>query len=173
MKGVLFIHLRRYLDSEYPELQWNEILYECGINQLLATGWEYPDHAIDCIVRSSARRLNRSTGEIYYGFGKLSIYEFRKEYRRAFDEHPDSRSFFTQLNDIVGDSILHTPDVQPPEFEVRENDMSVDLTYRSPRKMFAYIRGIIDGLLEIYGESARVEIVDETDDGATFRITYS
>ena len=173
MKGVLFIHLRRYLESEHPDLRWNEILYECGINQLFATGWEYPDRAIDCIVRSSARRLNRSTGEIYYGFGKRSIYEFRKEYRRSFDEHPSSRSFFTRLNDIVRESILNTPDVQPPEFEVRENGESVDLTYRSPRKMLAYIRGIIDGLLEMYGESARVEIVDESDDSATFRITYT
>ena len=173
MKGVLFIHLRRYLESEYPELRWNEILYECGINQLFATGWEYPDRAIDCIVQSSARRLERSTGEIYYGFGKRSIYEFRKEYRRSFDEHSNSRSFFTQLNAIVRDSVLHTPDVQPPEFAVRESDASVDLTYRSPRKMIAYIRGVVDGLLEMYAEKARVEIIDESDDSATFRITYA
>jgi hypothetical protein len=77
------------------------------------------------------------------------------------------------LNDIVRESILNTPDIQPPEFEVSDNNDSVDLTYRSPRKMLAYVRGLIDGLLEMYGESARVEIVDESDDSATFRITYS
>jgi hypothetical protein len=173
MKGVLFIHLRRLLESEYPNLNWNDILYECGITQLFASGWDYPDRSMDAIMKTAATKLHVSPGELYYRFGKSSTLEFHKAYQWYFDLYPDVQSLFMGLNEIHRDALTSVPGARPPEFhaEVNESRDVITLRYQSRRHLLAYVRGATESILRIYGVDGRIELLEETSDSGIFRIS--
>jgi len=163
MKGILLIHLRSFLDATYPALRWGDLLSECGIAQMFASGWDYPDSIMTTIVDTACRRLRVSQAEFWYRFGRHSMKEFRKNYRWYFDERPDARAFFISLNETHADAVAHIPGASPPTFETRLGDdrRELALTYRSPRHLVSYLRGAIDGILDIYGEKADVSMQED------------
>lgn len=173
MKGVLFNHLRRYVEREHAELKWEDILSDCGIAQLLSDTWDYDDRTMECLIKSVARSLECSPGAVYYGMGKSSMAEFLKDQHWYFDEHSDARSFLCALGDIHASAATEMPGAKPPHIETSDDGETVTMRYESPRRMLGYLRGALDGILEIYGESARVELVEESEDHAVFTVSFA
>ncbi len=173
MKGVLFIHLRRYLESAYPEVRWNDILSESGITEHFSERWDYPDDMLVSIVETAAQLASASPPEIWYGFGRNSMREFRKNFHWYFHGHSDATSFLRALDATHIDAVRQVPGATPPRFSADvADDGSLTITYRSPRLMLAYLRGAIDGVLEIYGEHADVAVLESGDWGCSVHLQF-
>ena len=64
------------------------------------------------------------------------------------------------------------PGAVPPRFDTSEDGQSLIIRYESPRRMLGYLRGALDGILEIYDESARVELIEEHEDCAVLLVRF-
>jgi len=174
MKGVLFLHLRAFLEQEHPRVRWEDLLCECGIVQLFSGGWDYPDRMLFCIANAVCREERLAQEDFWYRFGKHSMLEFRKNYHWYFDQNPDARALLLSINAVHADAVKHIKGAKPPRFEARlsEDQQELMLTYRSEREMVDYVRGAIEGILGIYGESADVRLVRRDGAEATFVLRF-
>jgi len=175
VKGVLFLHLRSYVSHAYPRVRWNDVMSECGIAQLFAAGWDYPDRTMNCIVDAVCRAERVSHAEFWYEFGKHSMVEFRKNYHWYFDQNPDARAFLLSLDDIHLDAVRHIDGAHPPRFtcHLTPDRRELTISYRSRRGMVDYLRGAIEGILTIYGEQAQVSLGSQGDGAATFVVRFA
>lgn len=175
MKGVLFLHLRAFIEQTYPRARWDKTLSECGIAQMFSPGWDYPDRMLFSVAETFCRSEGVLKEEFWYRFGAHSMGEFRRHYHWYFDQKPDARAFFLSVDAIHVDAVKDMTGAHPPRFsmQVSEDGNEITMAYRSERGMVDYLRGAIDGILAIYGETAAVQLEHREDSGATFRIRFT
>lgn len=175
MKGVLFLHLRAFVREAHPTLRWDDLLYQCGITQLLARGWDYPDANLFSIIEAASRRLKVRQAQFSYEFGKDSIRRFYEDHHWYFEQYPNARAFILALDDVHREAAGDTLGAGPPRFATRmtEDRSEVSVRYASPRQMVSYARGALEGLLDIYGERAEVRVAEQGDGWASFVVRFA
>ena len=175
MKGVLFLHLRSFLEQVHPRARWDDIMCECGIAHMFAAGWDYPDRMMFCVADAVCRTERLERKDFWYRFGTHSMREFRKNYHWYFDQNPDARAFLLSIDAIHADAVKDIRGARPPRFSSHLSDDRKELVidYRSDREMVDYLRGALVGVLDIYGEAAEVELTRLEAGGATFRVRFT
>ena len=127
-----------------------------------------PKQFVACL----AKELHKSEDEIWYSIGKDNLKTFHEAYP-AFFRQESLYSFLRSMYDVHVVVVKRIPGAKPPELliePVAEN-MAV-LSYRSKRGMFGYLRGLLAGAAEHFGERITTEDMESSAEHIKIAITF-
>jgi predicted hydrocarbon binding protein len=171
--GLLFVSLRDYLVAEHGDATEREVMAD-EPRYLVSEG--YPDERFTSLLERACAATGLSPDALLTDFGAFTAEKtFARLYPALFERSGSARSFLltveTRIHEVVRVAI---PDALPPELEVAESGESgVSIVYRSPRRLCAMLRGLVEGSARHYGESAEIEertCVHRGDDSCTFEV---
>lgn len=119
-----------------------------------------------------ARSLQKSEDEIWLSIGKDNLIAFREAYP-AFFRQENLYSFLRSMYDVHVVMVKRIPGANPPELliEPAAENMAV-LSYRSKRGMFGYLRGLLAGAAEHFGEKITTEVIESSAEHMKLAVTF-
>jgi predicted hydrocarbon binding protein len=171
--GLIFVSLRDYLVAEHGDATEREVM---AMSRATSPATGTRTSGSRACSSGRVRRPGLSPDALLTDFGAFTAEKtFARLYPALFDRSGSARSFLltveTRIHEVVRVAI---PDALPPELEVAESGESgVSIVYKSPRRLCAMLRGLVEGSARHYGESAEIEertCVHRGDDSCTFEV---
>lgn len=163
MHGVIFVQLKKYVDTRVSPDAWRPLLVNAGLpGKLYMAMNTYDDAELVALVTTASAMTNIPAPALLRDFGSFIVPDLLKMYR-AFMK-PEWRTL-----DVIEHTESHvhtrvramTKGAMPPFLEAtRTSAKSVTVHYRSPRKLCAVGEGIIEGIAGHFGE--RVTMTHDT-----------
>ncbi|KYZ75829.1 chemotaxis protein [Anaerosporomusa subterranea] len=119
-----------------------------------------------------AKNLQKSEDDIWLAIGKDNLKTFFEDYP-AFFRQENLYSFLRSMYDVHVVMVKRIPGANPPELliePVAENQAV--LSYRSKRGMFGYLRGLLAGAAEHFGENITTEVLESSAEHMKIAITF-
>jgi len=155
--GLIFVSLRDYLVAEHGAATEQEVM--AGEPRYLVSEG-YADARFASLVERACLLTGLLPDVLLSDFGAFTAEKtFARLYPALFERSGSARSFLltveTRIHQVVRVAI---PDALPPELEVSEiGESAISIVYRSPRRLCAMLRGLVEGTARHYGESAEIE----------------
>lgn len=119
-----------------------------------------------------AEHTKQSQDEVWLAIGRDNIRTFAQVYP-AFFRQENLYSFLRSMYDVHVVMTKRIPGAKPPELLVEPlNERQAVLSYRSQRGMFGYLKGLLVGAAEYFGEDIATDIIAATDDSMRIKITF-
>ncbi|NLJ78060.1 MAG: chemotaxis protein [Tissierellia bacterium] len=117
-------------------------------------------------------RIGEDPSEIWRRIGIGNIETFSRDYP-AFFRYKNLYSFLRAMYDIHVVVTNRIPGAQPPILDVKPSGPNTALmSYRSPRGMFGYFHGMLEGASRYYEEEIEVETLEKSDGYTVLSITF-
>lgn len=152
-----------------------EVLREVGWAQdkLFLPTEDVPEDEPRRMVEALARRLGKSSGEIWRAIGKDNVETFFQVYP-AFFAGKNLYSFLSSMYDVHVEVVRRIPGARPPLLALTPvSETEAVLEYRSQRAMFDYFQGLLEGAAAHYKESLQIAQQEKTSDSLKIRLGFS
>lgn len=159
MKGVVFNLLEESVRRDYGEDTWDDLLDAAGLDGAYTSLGSYPDADLARLVSAASTALGIPEAEVVRWFGQKALPLMAESYPGFFTPHTSTRSFVLTLNNIIHPEVRKVyPGADVPEFDFDTSSKEVlVMGYRSPRRLCAFARGLIEGAAAHFGEEALIE----------------
>jgi hypothetical protein len=170
MHGTMLCGLRHYLETEYGEGTWDEVLSAAAVPaQLFVPVTEYPDRYYHELVEAAVEVTGQEVAAVERDLGRQLVVDL-------VDGEPASTDEGLALLADVGSwtSPAFGGDQRGPLEAVRLDDCRVRLTYDCPNGLCRVVRGVVDGVAALAGIDVVVqesECMHDDDRRCTFMIT--
>ena len=157
MHGLIFVSFRDYLVAEHGAAKEQAVM--AGEPRYLVSEG-YPDEAFTSLVERACLATGLSADALLTNFGAFTAEKtFARLYPALFGRFGSARSFLvtveTNIHAVVRVAI---PDALPPELDISEvGGSAISIVYRSPRRLCAMLRGLVEGTAQHYGETVEIE----------------
>lgn len=174
MKGTIvsaWIHTCREL---YGENLTNESMMHFGINKdrIFTPSEEVEDRIALGIVENIGNKLNKSSDEMWGTMGNHNVTTYTKTYP-AFFKYENLYSFLQAMYDIHVVVTKRISGAQPPILGIKPIDKhTAHMTYSSPRGMFSYFQGMLEGAAKHFNEDIQIETLEKTKDFLKLAIKF-
>lgn len=168
MKGTIVSAWVRTSKTLFGEDLVNEALTHHGIDphKVFTPSEDIEDTKALGFVDYIADNVGKSPSEVWRQIGIGNIETFSKDYP-AFFRYKNLYSFLKSMYDIHVVVTNRIPGAKPPILNVKPLEQNKALmSYYSPREMFGYFHGMLEGASRYYGEDIQVDTL-EKDDGIT------
>ena len=168
MKGVVFNLLETVVTENYGADTWDDLLDAAGSDGVYTSLETYDDADLFSIVTAASKALDLPPNGVVRWFGKAAMPHFKNLYPGFFLDHDSSVSFLATLNDIIHPEVRKLyPGASVPDFAMgRVTPDSLELTYRSEKRLCSLAMGMIEGSAPLFGEEATVVETQCTHSGA-------
>ncbi len=174
MKGTIVSAWIKTSKNIFGEKLVNEALIQNGIepNRIFTPTEDIEDNKALGFVEYIANSLGKDRGEVWRQIGIGNIETFSKDYP-AFFRYKNLYSFLKSMYDIHVIVTKRIPGAKPPILHVEPLDKNkAIMTYSSPREMFGYFRGMLEGASKFFNEDIQVETLEENDGFLKISITF-
>jgi predicted hydrocarbon binding protein len=161
--GFIITEIRSYVTEKLGAEAWKALLKEAGLAGREYTNYlEYPDEEVVGMVGAASRLTGATPAAVLEDFGRYVGRDLVRIYRPLAQPHWRTLEFLENVEQTVHEVVRsRNRQARPPALEcTRLGADRVVVVYRSPRRLCALARGIIQGLAAHYGEA--VEIREET-----------
>jgi hypothetical protein len=160
MKGIVFNLLEEVIRRDRGEEAWDDLLRAAGMDGAFTSLGNYPDAALDDLVRTAAVRYDRSEADMLRWFGRRAMALLAGRYPEFFRRSTSTRGFLTTLNDIIHPEVRKLyPGAYVPVFDFDFDPAAsgaIRMGYRSRRRLCHLAEGFIEGTADWYSEEALV-----------------
>ena len=119
-----------------------------------------------------AKKLDKPSFDVWKEMGKNNIITFSEDYP-AFFKYNNLYSFLKAMYDIHVVVTKIIPGSKPPILNVEPiGSHKAAMTYSSPRGMFGYFQGLLEGASDFYGEKIGIEIIEKEEGFIKLHITF-
>ena len=153
----------------------NESLIHFGIdiNKIFRPSEEIDDRIALGILDYIANKLDKSPDEVWKNMGNHNIATYSKIYP-AFFRYKNLYSFLQAMYDIHVIVTKRINGAKPPILGIKPVDKyTAHMTYASPRGMFSYFLGMLEGAAKYFDEEIKVDTLEKTDDFLKLSITFT
>lgn len=162
MYGLVNKALENMIIENHGENNWMAIKKRANLDiNAFISNVSYPDEVTYNLISSTSAELNMNHKLILYDFGKYWVLRTGVDsYGELFQSAGSSlKEFLINLQDFHARVMLYYPKLSPPTFFVANvNEESLDLHYKSHRHgLTEFVRGLIDGLAELYDTQVVIE----------------
>lgn len=113
------------------------------------------------IVEIVAKKVNKSTAEVWRAIGYTNAFSFHEAYPSYF-ERDNLRDFLLMMDEVHAQLTRKITGANPPRLiPTKLGPKQIELHYISTRGLFDYFLGILDGCSEFFKEQLSVDIVDK------------
>lgn len=125
------------------------------------------------IIEYIAEKKGKSPDELWRSMGTQNILTYSKIYP-AFFRYRNLYSFLQAMYDIHVVVMKRIPGARPPILGINPVDKyTAHMTYSSPRRMFEYFMGMVEGAANYYKEDIQIETLERKDDFTKIAIRFS
>lgn len=174
MKGTIVSAWVDTCRQVYGEEVTNEALKHFGldINKIFKPTEDIEDRIALGILDYIAEKLNKSPDEVWRNMGIQNVTTYSKIYP-AFFRYKNLYSFLQAMYDIHVVVTKRIDGAKPPILNIRPVDKyTAHMTYSSPRGMFSYFLGMLEGAAKYFGEDIKVDTLEKTEDFLKLSITF-
>lgn len=164
MKGVVFVELLAMADEAVGEAVVDRVVARCPLMSKGAytTVGTYPVSELNQLVEGFSEQTGASVEALQHKFGQWMLGRFADGYPDFFKAQPDAFAMLESVETEVHTEVRKLyPDAELPTFETRRlAPDTLQMIYRSPRRLQAFCQGLIEACLAHYGETAEITRVD-------------
>lgn len=125
------------------------------------------------IIDFIAEKIGKTSDEVWRTMGNSNIATYSKVYP-AFFRYKNLYSFLKAMYDIHIVVTKRVRGAKPPILSITPVDKcTAHMTYSSPRGMFPYFLGMLEGASKYYNEKVTVETLERTEDFLKISITFN
>jgi len=154
MKGIIFNQLENYVLTNFDEATYERILEKCKLETkvpFVGPG-TYSDNDLMLIVKSASETLNIPTEELIVSFGHFLFPKLASRFSNFVDKEKSAKDFLLTVESIIHVEVHKIYDkAYTPTFEYLNNaDNKLTIRYRSKRKLYKLMEGIIMGVADYF-----------------------
>lgn len=177
MKGVIFTEFLEMLESQHSPAFVDDVLDSTDLasgGAYTAVG-TYDSREMTLLVQATAERLGLTEQEVLRGYGRFLFGRLAVLYPQFVAGYGDAFAFLERLSWLHYSEVVKLyPDGQFPQFEldiVSPDVMTV--VYRSPRQLGDLAEGLLQGVIDHFGEGMSLGRQALVDDGTAVRFTLT
>lgn len=174
MKGTIVSAWVNTCKVLYGEDLTNEALahYNISPNKIFTPTEEVEDRVARGILEHIATKLRKTSDEVWRTMGNSNIQTYSKAYP-AFFRYKNLYSFLKAMFDIHVVVTKRFSGARPPILGIEPVDgYTAHMTYDSPRGMFAYFHGMLEGSAIYFKEDIKVDVLEKTGSFTKISITF-
>ena len=174
MKGTIVSAWVDTCRELYGEKITNQALEHFNIspNKIFSPTEDIEDNVARGILEYIAKKLNKSSDEVWRTMGNHNVITYSKVYP-AFFRYKNLYSFLQAMYDIHVVVTKRVKGANPPILGIKPIDkFTAHMTYSSQRGMFSYFHGMLEGASMYFKEDIVVETVEKTEDFLKLSITF-
>jgi methyl-accepting chemotaxis protein len=156
MKGVLPKLMQEYVLETFGREVYDGMQEELGDPTFLPAE-SYPDQVLHQMADLVSALSGKSKRDVLYGLGLSTVKGFHKLYRKYF-RTKDLKEFFMTMNDVHAHVTRDMPGVLPPKFTFEDKGDTLFMNYQSPRALFDYFEGILNGAAKFFDQKATIVV---------------
>jgi hypothetical protein len=161
--GFIVSEIKGYVTEKLGPEAWKTLLKQAGVADREYVNYlEYPDEEVVHLVATASRVTGTPVPDILEDFGRYVGRDLLRIYRPLVQPQWRTLEFLENVEHTVHDVVRsRNRTARPPALEcTRLGADRVVVVYRSPRRLCALAKGIIQGLAGHYGDT--VAISEET-----------
>jgi hypothetical protein len=159
MHGIIFVELKKYINTKLSSEAWNKLLQESGIGpKIYMPIQEYPDQEVVALVSAISKMAEKPIPAILEDFGEFMAPDLLRMYRSLIKPEWKTLDLIEHTGETIHKVVrIKNPGATPPELKCsRPSPDEVVITYSSPRKMCAIAKGLAKGVAKHYNERVLV-----------------
>lgn len=177
MKGVVFNLLQAVVTEAHGDDVWDDLVDQAGVSGAYTSLGSYDDAELEALVEAACEKLGLDRGAVLRWFGQQAMPHLASAYPVFFEGNVGTRTFLAGINDIIHAEVekLYVGAVCPHFNLQNAAPDSMDMDYRSPRRMCALAQGFTEGAARHFGEEIDFQHLTCTDRGdphCTFRVSW-
>jgi len=158
MKGIIFTGFLEFVKNTFGQEICAKARKEFGEGKVILPIEDYPDETLVNMIATVAKEAGQKVPNVLFKFGKWLVPNFLyKVYHIYFTTSPNAREFLLRMDDVHKSATKSLPGSHPPSFSYRGNRNGLIMSYRSVRRLCPFMRGLIQGVAEVYGEQITIE----------------
>jgi len=169
MKGIVFTEFLEMVEKEYGYDMVDNIINKSDLPSggVYTSVGTYAFSEMGMLLHNLSVDTNLSMSQLLNTFGKYLFHTFVKNYPGFFEAAPDAFKFLESIEDYIHVEVKKLyPDAELPSFDTKRLDNnSLEMIYRSERRMADFAEGLIEKTLEHYGETANISKENLTENG--------
>jgi hypothetical protein len=179
MKGVIFKHFEAFVVENFGVEVFETILDRTPLRTsgpFLGPG-TYPDEDLFALVGTALELSGLAAPDALFAFGRFLFPRLTASVPELLRTQRTTKELLLTLDRVIHVEVRKMlPEAETPRILCRDDGSnSLDLTYRSSRKLCHLMRGLIDAAAEHYGERVEMQETCCMHDGAdscAFRMTF-
>jgi hypothetical protein len=158
MHGLIFIELKKYVESKFDSRTWDTLLEKAGRkHQLYLASAVYPDEDIMALVTTACQMTGLAPAAILEDFGAFIAPDLVEQYKFLVNPNWTLLDFLANTEETIHKVIRFHKGVTPPRLmATRVSEDKLVISYNSPRKLCALLKGIVKGAAKYYNEPVTV-----------------
>lgn len=166
MKGIIFTEFIEMVENKFGFEMADRVIQDSNLSfkgHYTAVG-TYDHREIVKLVNSLSLQLHIPTDELFTLYGQYLFRILVSNYAHFVEEGDNALTFLERVESYIHPEVLKIyPEAELPRFETKREQDRMIMTYYSPRALGYLARGIIQGCLVHFGESADVamELLNE------------
>ncbi len=158
MKGVIFNIVEEIVTDEYGADVWDDLLDDAGLVGAYTSLGSYDDAQLMALLDAASARLDLPVPDVARHIGRRALPAFLRPFPELKGDQTTSRGLLLTLNSVIHPEVRKLyPGADVPDFEfLAEQSDSIEMTYRSPRRLCHLAEGLILGAGDEFGESLTV-----------------
>lgn len=160
MHGLIFIELKKYVETKFDTRTWETLLEKAGQkHQLYLASTVYPDQDILTLVTTACQMTGLTAAALLEDFGIFVAPDLVEQYKFLVNPKWKLLDFLANTEETIHKVIRFHKGVTPPRLvATRVSDDKLIINYNSPRKLCPLLKGIVKGASQYYKEP--VSVVD-------------
>jgi len=159
MHGIIYLELKKYVEARGGSSLWRSLINEVGLegSHFLPTK-VYDDSPLVQLVRAAAAATKTPVSEVLEDFGCFIVPDLAQVYGALIDKKWTLLDLIENVDKTIH-RVVRMKDVgaEPPSVEsLRIDPFTLEIVYRSKRKMCSLGKGIIRGLADLYKSNVSV-----------------
>ncbi|MCR2044214.1 heme NO-binding domain-containing protein [Anaerosalibacter massiliensis] len=174
MKGTIVSSWIKTCRKLYGNELTNEAMEYVGINpkKVFTPTEDIKDEKAIGIIEYMTKKLDKPSIEIWREMGKNNIKTFSQDYPTFF-RYDNLYSFLEAMYDIHIVVTKKIPGAKPPILNIEPiGSYKAAMTYSSPRGMFGYFQGMLEGASNYFGEEIEIKTVEKREEFIKLHITF-
>ncbi|HKB18932.1 MAG TPA: heme NO-binding domain-containing protein [Candidatus Dormibacteraeota bacterium] len=155
MQGVILDEMRLFVAQRYGYRAWLDTLKrsERSATQHYELDEVYPDEELGLLAFNASEVTGTPPLELLEAFGEALAPDMMRVYSYLLDPAWGFSDFLLNMEPLLHEALkLHTPGAQPIKIRARRAAPdAVEVTYTSPLRACAAVRGVIAGAAREYG----------------------
>lgn len=175
MKGTIVSAWVKTCRVLYGDSITDEALEHFGLSpdKIFTPTEDIEDKIARGIVDYIAKSLGKTSDEVWRTMGNNNVVTYSKDYP-AFFRYKNLYSFLQAMYDIHVVVTKRIKGANPPILGIKPVDKyTAHMTYSSPRGMFPYFHGMLEGAAKFFKEEIQVETLEKTEDFTKISINFA
>lgn len=158
MHGLIFVELKKYVESRYNHETWELLLEKAGLkHQMYMVSAVYPDGDALSLVTLACQATGLSASVVLEDFGQFMVPDLMEQYKFLLKPEWGLLEFLEHTEETIHKIMRFHKGVAPPKLAVhRIADNKAILHYSSTRRMCPLLKGMVKGSAKHFREDVTV-----------------